>query len=212
MTLEDRRKYQKTVCIYKIINGLIPNYLKDIFPQNVSDRTSYPVRNAHDIDIVYCRTELLTRSFIPSAVSLWNELPDDIKSLQSISLFKSRILKRFSVPFVPRHYLTGPWKLSVLHTRLRNYGSNRNFDLYSNHLSASLDCRCGTIPEDAEHYFFRCINLTEMRIKMFQELRRFHPRSLNLLLFGPDNLNYDENSYIFKSVQTFIKDSKSFEQ
>ena len=30
---------------------------------------------------------------------------------------------------------------------------------------------------------------------MFQELRRFHPLSLNLLLSGYDNLNYDENSY-----------------
>ena len=100
MTLEDRRKYQKIVCIYKIIHGLTPNYLRDIFAQNVSDRTSYTVRNANDIDIVHCRTELLASSFISSSISLWNELPDDIKSLQSISLFKSRILKRFSVPFV----------------------------------------------------------------------------------------------------------------
>ena len=87
MTLEDRSKYQKIICIYKIINGLAPNYLKDIFPQNVSDRTSYTLRNANDIDIVLWRTKLLASSFIPSAVSLWNELPDDIKSLQSISLF-----------------------------------------------------------------------------------------------------------------------------
>ena len=116
------------------------------------------------------------------------------------------------MPIVPRHYLKGPRKLSVLHTRLRNNCSNLNFDLYSNHLSASPDCRCGAIPEDAEHYFFRCINFTEMRIKMFQELRRFHPLSLNLLLFGSDNLTYGENSHIFKSVQNFIKESKRFEQ
>ena len=44
---------------------------------------------------------------------------------------------------------------------------------------------------------------------MFQELRRFHPLSLYLLLFGSDNLNLDENSHIFKSVQTFIKESKN---
>ena len=188
MTLEDRRKYQKIVCIYKIINGLTPNYLKDIFPQNVSDKTSYTLRNAHDIDIVHCRTELLASSFIPSAVSLWNELPDDIKSLQSISLFKSIIFKRFSVLIVPRHYLTGPRKLSVLHTRLRNNCSNLNFDLYSSHLSAYPDCKCGAISEDTELYFSQCVNFTEMRIKMF----RFHPLSVNLLLFGSDNLNYDE--------------------
>ena len=91
MTLEDRHKYQKIVCIYKIINGLTPNYLKDLIPQNVSDRMSYTLRNANDIDKVLCQTKLLASSFIPSAVSLWNKLPDDIKPLQFISLFKLRI-------------------------------------------------------------------------------------------------------------------------
>ena len=51
-----------------------------------------------------------------------------------------------------------------------------------------------------------------MHTKVFQELRRFQPLSLNFLLFGSDNLNFDENSYISKSVQTFVKESKRFEQ
>ena len=85
LTLENRRKYKKLILIYKIINGLTPDYLHEIFPRNVSTRTIYSLRNIHQIDSIACRTELLARSFIPSAVSLWNELPDDVKSLQSLS-------------------------------------------------------------------------------------------------------------------------------
>ena len=68
---------------------------------------SYTLRNAHDIDIVHCRTELLASSFIPSAVSLWNELPDDIKSLQSktsrrrrFKLGLKQLMKYFSLFFM----------------------------------------------------------------------------------------------------------------
>ena len=34
--------------------------------------------------------------------------------------------------------------------------------------------------------------------------------NVNLLLKGSDDLNYEENVSIFKSVQTFIKESKRF--
>ena len=74
LTLENRRKYQKLILIYKIINGLTPEYLHEIFPQNVSMRTSYHLHNIHQIDSIACRTELFAKSFISSAVSLWNEL------------------------------------------------------------------------------------------------------------------------------------------
>ena len=87
MTLENRRRYQKLICIFKIINGLTPDYSRDIFPMNVHSRTAYTLRNVHNTDVVGCSTELFASSFIPSAVSLWNDLPEDIKSITSISLF-----------------------------------------------------------------------------------------------------------------------------
>ena len=157
-------------------------------------------------------TELFASSFIPSAVSLWNELPEDIKSITSISLFKSRILEHFAAPPVPRHYRVGQRRLSVMHTRLRNNSSNLNYDLYSNHISPFPTCSCGYIAEDAEHFFFQCPNFTEPHVKLFRELRSFHPLSLQLLLFGSDSLDYGDNSFIFKSVQNFIRDTKRFDK
>ena len=106
LTLSDRRKYQKLVLTYKIFNGQTPNYLLDIFPPNVNARTQYTLRNANDIDLIGHRTELFARSFIPSAIKLWNELPVDIKSIQSLSSFKSYVMLSFSVSNVPKYILS----------------------------------------------------------------------------------------------------------
>ena len=130
LTLSDRRKYQKLVLTYKIFNGQTPNYLLDIFPPNVNARTHYTLRNANDIDLTAHRTELFASSFIPSAIKLWNELPVGIKSMQSLSSFKSYVMLSFSVSNVPKYYLAGDRKLSILHTRIRNNCSNLKFDLF----------------------------------------------------------------------------------
>ena len=163
LTLSDRRKYQKLVLTYKIFNGQTPNYLLDIFPPNVNARTQYTLRNANDIDLIAHRTELFASSFIPSAIKLWNELPVDIKSIQSLPSFKSYVILSFSVSNVPKYYLEGDRKLSSLHTRIRNNCSDFKFDLFSNGISVHATCGCGYPIEDAEHYLFRCNYYTVQR-------------------------------------------------
>ena len=59
--------------------------------------------------------------------------------------------------------------------------------------------------------FFQCPTFNEPRIKLFRELRRFCPLSLQLLLFRSDNLDLGENSFIFISVQNFIRETKRFD-
>ena len=139
LTLSDRRKYRKLVLTYKIFNGQTPNYLLDMFPPNVNARTQYTLRNANGIDVIAHRTELFASFFflIPSAIKLWNELPVDIKSMQSLSLLKSYVMLSFSFSNVPKYYLAGDRKLSILHTRIRNNCSNLKFDLFSNGLSSA---------------------------------------------------------------------------
>ena len=205
LTLSDRRKYQKLVLTYKIFNGQTPNYLLDIFLLNVNARTQYTLRNANDIDLIAHRTELFASSFIPSAIKLWNEFPGDIKSIQSLSSFKSYVMLSFSVSNVPKYYLAGDRILSILHTRNRNNCSHLKFDLFSNGISVHATCGCGYPIEDAEHYLFRCNYYSVQRLKLFQNLRRFHPLSKNALLFGSSELSLKDNLEIFSCVQSYIK-------
>ena len=114
------------------------------------------LRNSNDTDLIAYRTKLFASSFITSAIKLWNELPGDIKSTQSLSSFKSYVMLSFSVSNVPRYYLAGDRKLSILHTRIRNNCSDLKFDLFSNGISVHANCGCGYPTEDAKHYLFRC--------------------------------------------------------
>ena len=164
----------------------------------------------NDIDLAVCRTELVMKSFIPSAVTLWNDFSDDINSLQSLSQFKFRILQTFHVSDVPKHFFVGKRHLSVVHTIIRNRCSNLNFDLFSNYISQNASCKCGYDQEDAEHYFFRCTQYAIQRNNLFQALRRFHPLNINILLYGSDNLSFEDNSLIFRTVQTYIKYTERF--
>ena len=97
-----------------------------------------------------------------------------------------------------------------MHTRIRNNCSNLHFDLFNNHLRESPNCDCGYEIENAEHYFFQCHLFIEHRIQMFHLIRKFHPLSVNKLLFGDISLNDTDNVNIFEAVQLFIKNTRRF--
>ena len=211
LKLSDRRKYQKLILTFKIIHDLTPNYLSEIFPPHVGNRTEYPLRNASNIEVIARRTELFASSFVPSSVSLWNELPENIKSITSLSAFKSNVKKMFPSTTVPKYYSIGKRQFSIIHTRLRNKCSDLQFDLYNNHLSNNGMCVCGYGLEDCEHFFFRCHIFYQQRILLFRQLRIHHPLNLNILLYGSNHLSVVENSNIFLAVQSYIRDSGRFE-
>ena len=58
----------------------------------------------------------------------------------------------FSVSNVPKYYIVGERKLTILHARIRNNCSDLKFDLFSNGISVHATCGCGYPIEDAEHY------------------------------------------------------------
>ena len=90
--------------MYKIINGLAPEYISNIMPPFVSERTEYSLRNAADISVLSRRTEIYSRSFFPSSVDYWNMLPLSVSSADSLSAFK-QLLKRsmFRSPEIPNY-------------------------------------------------------------------------------------------------------------
>ena len=108
LSLSDRRLFQKAVLMYKIINGLAPEYISNIMPPFVSERTEYSLRNAADISVLSRRTEIYSRSFFPSSVDYWNKLPLSVRSADSLSAFK-QLLKRsiFRSPEIPNYFVSG---------------------------------------------------------------------------------------------------------
>ena len=128
-SLSNRRLFQMAVLMYKIINGLAPEYISNIMPAFVSERTEYSLRNAADISVLSRRTEIYSRSFFSSSVDYWNKLPLSVRSADSLSALK-QLLKRsmFRSPEISNYFVSGQGISSVYHCRIRNNSSNLNED------------------------------------------------------------------------------------
>ena len=91
-----RRKQQKAFIMYKTLNELAPDYLQCIFAQrHVNDyNLSRNLRNLEGkLSLPKLNTNYLKRSFCYSGACLWNNLPQDVKSVTSIGQFKRGIKK-----------------------------------------------------------------------------------------------------------------------
>ena len=87
-SLKSRRSYKRVVCMFKLMNEKVPNYLINLIPKY---EPTIRTRN-NSIPSYKCRTNCFKNSFIPSALNDWFNLDINIRNSESISLFKCRLL------------------------------------------------------------------------------------------------------------------------
>ena len=104
-TLASRRKRHKLTPFYKMQNDLSPDYLRSLVPATVGSTSSYPLRNASNLQSLHANSQLYYNSFLPSAVRDWNELPEQFRNSPSFSVFKKKINANVNTP--PLYYNTG---------------------------------------------------------------------------------------------------------
>ena len=80
------------IFLYKILNGLAPKYLFEIFP--VSKNRHYSTRKQSNLELsqFFSRTKSFGNSFFPYCIKEWNKLDTKIKNLPSLSTFKKALL------------------------------------------------------------------------------------------------------------------------
>ena len=128
-TLSSRRLNHKLLLLFKMQPGLCPKYLSSLVPHSVGNNTDYSLRNANDIQTVQTNTLLYYNSFLPSAVRIWNDLPDEIQNSNTIASFKRGLsVNRHSHP---AYYNAGKRLGQIYHSRLRTKCSSLNEHLYS---------------------------------------------------------------------------------
>ena len=94
VNLITKRKKQKAVMMYKTLNNLTPDYLKEMFTQK---HTSHSLRDSEKkLAIPQPRTDYRKRSFSYSGSVLWNELPTHLRLSSSLSQFKNGVDHHFS--------------------------------------------------------------------------------------------------------------------
>ena len=98
----------------------------------------------------------------------------------------------------------------IHHARLRTKCSSLCKHLYSKNILDSPLCACGA-NEDINHFLLKCNRFSIQRQEMLDTVTHIHTPTLNVLLYGSQELNEMQNQQIFTAVQNFILKSKRFE-
>ena len=96
LTINDRVGYFQLIHVFKIRKGLAPNYLSEGFTQ-VSEVHGHLTRSSrYDFHIPgNMASTLMQTSFAFTAAKLWNDLPYDIKQIDSETVFKRKLKLHF---------------------------------------------------------------------------------------------------------------------
>ncbi|OWF50811.1 RNA-directed DNA polymerase from transposon BS [Mizuhopecten yessoensis] len=207
LPLEERRKQHKLILFHKMVHGLAPQYLLDILPQRNRNYHNHDTRTGNNFRPLVSHTSLYNKSFLPSAISIWNSLPDYVKNDPSIYKLKTYLRKPSNK--IKNFYFNGTRLGQIHHARLRMECSSLKFYLYQRNLIDSPLCSCMQANETNEHYLLHCCLFSQLRLHTFNEIN--HPLSTDLLLFGNNELTDDENALNFSSVQNVIIHSERFD-
>jgi hypothetical protein len=212
--LAKRRKLHRASMMHKVENGLAPPYLQDLMPNHVQARTRYNLRNTEDLDVPRARLSAYSNSFFPAATRQWNKLTRKTKQSPTPNSFKRNYLKELPRPNRNTLYYQGSRANQIIFAKLRLGCSNLNHDLHSKlHVRDSPMCLCNTtIPETAQHFFFKCPRYARIRQTLRAGITTIDPASYNLpsILHGNQALDDKTNARLLKVAHQYVSSSKRF--
>lgn len=199
-TLADRRKGKKLKEFIKIISNNSPNYLQKLIPPRMSVNRPHS-RQAENFELLQTRTNTFHKSFIPSAIQLYNSLAISDRTLG----FAQSFMENVHLPLLYH----GNRSSNVKHAQLRMKCSRLNYHLYLLHVRASFTCPCGHNREDSEHYLLSCPLFHACRVTMLQNIKNIYNSKItcDILLYGAKDLDFGGNCKIFDFVHSYIEET-----
>jgi hypothetical protein len=195
-----------------MVNSKAPEYLNNLVPPPISNRTHHNLRNRNDLHLPPTSLECHTWSFLPATTKTWNTVNQDLKNAPSVAAFKAG-LKRGLQKSDPL-YSVEPRHSSVHQCRMRMGFSSLRHDLFRNwHVVDNPNCRCGHGVESVEHFLLKCHLYNELRKDLLTNIGHLvtkNPPSLQTMLKGDPRLTHNQNVTIFSHVQTYIERTKRF--
>ena len=93
MTFPERVNYQKAVLMFKIMHGLTPSYLHNLFHFTSEIHNRSLSSTSKDIlNIPKPKLEIYRNSLTYSGSKIWNAIPENIRNGDSLPHFKKRYL------------------------------------------------------------------------------------------------------------------------
>ena len=94
MTFPERVNYQKAVLMFKIMHGLTPSYLHNLF-QFTSEIHNRSLRSTSE-DLLYIpkpKLEIYKNTLTCSGSKIWNAIPENIRNSDTLPHFKKKYLQ-----------------------------------------------------------------------------------------------------------------------
>ena len=135
-------------------NKLAPEYLCDLVPKPVSDSNQCNLRNKTKLQTINCRTKIYEKSFLPDTTKIWNTLPEELASANSLGEFKTLVKNVISENYLDLNY--GSRFCQIVHCRLKLGRSDLNVDKVNRFISKTPQWPCGHHSEDHIHFLFTC--------------------------------------------------------
>ena len=86
--------YNTALFMFKYYNKLLPDSCKNFIKPRDNNLNRYNFRHVHDFEIPRYRTTIREKFIIIQGPRIWDSLPEDLRTLSTISNFKNK-LKRF---------------------------------------------------------------------------------------------------------------------
>ena len=210
------RQWFRHLCYFFKIQSIgLPQYLNDLISK---PSLRYSTRFS-PLPKFKVRTELLRNSFFPYTVNEWNNLDNIIKSSESYSMFRKKMLNLIRPKCNDTYGIYNPTGLKLL-TRLQlglshlnDYKFNHNFKDCINPL-----CSCSLSVENNVNFFLHCHHFSLQRQTLMNNIKSIDKDIIdetdsdlvNILLFGISKYQYHINSKILSFSIDFILNTERF--
>ena len=91
--MENKYFYDICTLVFKIVNNQLPNWLFSLPTVEEMRADGVNTRNRESLYVPRIRTNIGARALNVKGPKMWNTLPSDIRSCQTISSFKSKLSK-----------------------------------------------------------------------------------------------------------------------
>ena len=211
--LEIRRQLHKLALFHQIVHKQAPEYLIELIPPPIHTRQTRQT-DTNKLRPCRCKHEFYKQSFIPSAIDMWNNIPNDqLRHIYNKSSFKRAICTYISKSNTYPLKTFGKRHTQIIISQIRMHFSDLNEHLFNKNCIDSSMCRCEKGPESADHYFLSCEIYELHRENMFNSISSIYDLSqitLNILLFGDIDCNFEINHQILNATHRYIENTNRF--
>ena len=186
-------------------------------PNTRGHDTNVHLRSANTHTNTPHRTTSYHKSFFPTTIKQWNQLPETTRNL-SHKKYRKQIREQLGPPVPPNYYISGTKEGNILHTRIRNGMTHLNSHLYRIQKCPTPACSCGYPDESPRHFILSCPNYNTIRTELIDNVTRIIGTSFNnqtksqqlLTLNHGTNLCGADGREVARLFQKFLIDSHRF--